>query len=497
MNEIASSSSTGTARVTLDLSRNIDGAAREVHERQPRRPADDVARQPDLSQGQPRCLAHHHPGADLEDEDAGPDLRRGLEHRQPAPVAGRRWANVDIGGGSLPAVRIELLPFALNKYGIGAEDVRAAIQASNANRPKGAIQGEGRRLKCTAQTPRLGRRATRRRGAGLVQRHRVRLQDVGAGGLDGIKARAPAAPQRRAGDRRPGHAPALNVFIQTVDSVRALLQAAGRPARDVTLQVASDSANSIRASLREVEITLMISVVLVVLVVSVFLRSVRATSCRRSRRWCCSAPSASCILGFSLNNLSLMALTVATGFVVDDAIVVLENTSRHIEAGMTRMKAALLGAREVGFSASLVAVFIPLLFMGGQVGRLFREFAVTLSAAVMISLVISLTTTPMCAWLLRPGGEAEKPPGRIARLAEHGYPLVLPALRGEPRLGPGQQGAGDVDPGGRWSASISISSRSRPRAFSAAGQRPDHGRGSNQSISSKAMATTSCARSST
>ncbi|MES1163119.1 MAG: efflux RND transporter permease subunit, partial [Rhizobacter sp.] len=137
------------------------------------------------------------------------------------------------------------------------------------------------------------------------------------------------------------------------------------------------------------------------------------------------------LLGFSLNNRSLMALTVAAGFVVDDAIVVLENTTRHLEAGMNRFEAALQGAREVGFtvlsiSVSLVAVFIPLLFMGGQVGRLFREFAVTLSAAVMISLVISLTTTPMmCAWLLKPGGKAEKPPGRVARAAERGYAWVL------------------------------------------------------------------------
>ncbi|MFL6674309.1 MAG: efflux RND transporter permease subunit, partial [Massilia sp.] len=176
----------------------------------------------------------------------------------------------------------------------------------------------------------------------------------------------------------------------------------------------------------------MISILLVVLVVSVFLRSVRATV----------VPAVATVvsllgtfgvmymLGFSLNNLSLMALTVATGFVVDDAIVVLENTSRHIEHGMDRMKAALLGAREVGFtvlsiSLSLVAVFIPLLFMGGQVGRLFREFAVTLSVAVLISLVISLTTTPMmCAWLLKPGGSGRKP-GRLARGAERGFERVL------------------------------------------------------------------------
>jgi multidrug efflux pump len=162
--------------------------------------------------------------------------------------------------------------------------------------------------------------------------------------------------------------------------------------------------------------------VLVVLVVSAFLRSARATI----------IPAVATVvsllgtfgvmylMGFSLNNLSLMALTVATGFVVDDAIVVLENTSRHIEAGMDRFKAALLGAREVGFtvlsiSLSLVAVFIPLLFMGGQVGRLFREFAVTLSAAVLISLVISLTTTPMmCAWLLKPDAHEQAARARRA-----------------------------------------------------------------------------------
>ena len=226
--------------------------------------------------------------------------------------------------------------------------------------------------------------------------------------------------------------PGANV-IATVDGVRALLpQLQAQLPGDIKLQVASDSTNSIRSSLHEIEFTLILSIVLVVLVVSAFLRSVRATI----------IPAVATIvsllgtfgvmymLGFSLNNLSLMALTVATGFVVDDAIVVLENTQRHIEAGMDRFKAALLGAREVGFtvlsiSLSLVAVFIPLLFMGGQVGRLFREFAVTLSAAVMISLVISLTTTPMmCAWLLK-SGQQHKPPGAVARWFERGFERML------------------------------------------------------------------------
>jgi multidrug efflux pump len=217
--------------------------------------------------------------------------------------------------------------------------------------------------------------------------------------------------------------------IETVDSVRALLpELQDQLPDDIKLNVATDRTHSIRSSLREVEITLLIAIVLVVLVVSAFLRSVRATI----------IPAVATVvsllgtfgvmymMGFSLNNLSLMALTVATGFVVDDAIVVLENTSRHIEAGMDRFKAALLGAREVGFtvmsiSLSLVAVFIPLLFMGGQAGRLFREFAVTLSAAVMISLVISLTTTPMmCAWLLRPDAHGHRP-GRVSRWFERGF----------------------------------------------------------------------------
>ncbi|MDE2486053.1 MAG: efflux RND transporter permease subunit [Alphaproteobacteria bacterium] len=206
---------------------------------------------------------------------------------------------------------------------------------------------------------------------------------------------------------------------------------------DIRIQVASDATTSIRASLHEIEITLLIAVALVVLVVSAFLRSARATVIPAAATVVSllGTLGAMYLLGFSLNNLSLMALTVATGFVVDDAIVVLENTSRHLEAGMGRFQAALLGAREVGFtvlsiSVSLVAVFIPLLFMGGQVGRLFREFAVTLSASVMISLVISLTTTPMmCAWLLRPHAR-RRPHNRLARWAEQAWSRILLTYEG-------------------------------------------------------------------
>jgi len=443
VNEITSQSSTGSTRVTLqfDLSRNIDGAAREVQ-------AAINASRVDL----PSTLRSN-PTYRKANPAASPVIILALTSKTKTPgqiyesvsnIVSQRLSQVDgvgdveIGGGSLPAVRIELSPFALNKVGISTEDVRAAIQASNANRPKGTVQGDGRRLQIYTQTPAL--RASDYAPMVIAWRNgaAVRLQDV-AQVVDGVE------DTRTLGlfNGEPAiivlitRQPSANV-IQTVDAVRALLPElqADLPA-DVTLQVATDSTNSIRASLREVELTLVISVILVVLVVSLFLRSVRATI----------VPAVATVvallgtfgvmylLGFSLNNLSLMALTVATGFVVDDAIVVLENTSRHIEAGMTRMQAALLGAREVGFtvlsiSISLVAVFIPLLFMGGQPGRLFKEFAVTLSAAVLISLVISLTTTPMmCAWLLKPGGAHAKPPGRavaaFSRVAERGYEWVL------------------------------------------------------------------------
>ncbi|HMC14913.1 MAG TPA: efflux RND transporter permease subunit, partial [Albitalea sp.] len=339
--------------------------------------------------------------------------------------------DVELGGGSLPAVRVELLPYSLNRYGVSMEDVRAALQASNATRPKGAIEGNGQRFQIYSANGSGGRKAADYRGLVVAWRGGapIRLSDI-AEVVDGVE------DSRTLGlfngepavivliTRQPG----ANV-IETVDGVRALLpELQAQLPQDVAIRVASDSTNSIRASLREIEGTLVISIILVVLVVGAFLRSARATV----------IPAAATVvsllgtfgvmvlMGFSLNNLSLMALTVSTGFVVDDAIVVLENTSRHIEAGMDRFEAALLGAREVGFtvlsiSLSLVAVFIPLLFMGGQVGRLFREFAVTLSVAVMISLVISLTTTPMmCAWLLEPPGEARRP-GRLARLAERAY----------------------------------------------------------------------------
>ncbi|NHZ62986.1 efflux RND transporter permease subunit [Massilia genomosp. 1] len=441
VNEMTSSSGSGSTRVSLqfDLNRKIDSAAREVQ-------AAISAARADL----PSTLKSNPTYRKANPSDA-PIIILALTSRTKSPgqifesvsnLVQQKLAqvqgvgDVEIGGGSLPAVRVELLPYALNRYGVSTEDVRAAIQSTNANRPKGAIEGNGMRLQIYSQasTATGGRSAADYRSLVVAWRNgaAVRLDDV-AEVIDGVENvntlglfnGQPAVIVLIT--RQPG----ANV-IETVDGVRALvpmLQA--QLPQDVKLEVASDSTNSIRSSLAEIELTLMISILLVVLVVSLFLRSVRATI----------IPAVATVvsllgtfgvmymLGFSLNNLSLMALTVATGFVVDDAIVVLENTARHIENGMDRMQAALLGAREVGFtvlsiSLSLVAVFIPLLFMGGQVGRLFREFAVTLSAAVMISLVISLTTTPMmCAWLLKPT-DIERQPGRFARWAERGFDRI-------------------------------------------------------------------------
>jgi len=441
VNEMTSSSSTGSTRINLqfELNRQIDAAAREVQ-------AAISASRADL----PATLRSNPTYRKANPSDA-PVIILALTSKTKSPaqiyesvsnLVQQRLAQVrgvgevEIGGGSLPAVRVELVPYAMNRYGVSSEDVRAAIQASNPNRPKGEIEGNGNRLQIYSQPAGGdGRSASDYRDLVVAWRDgaAVRLSDVATvfdgpenvytlGLFNGQPAVIVLVTRQ----------PEANV-IETVDGIRDLLPSlqAQLPG-DISLAVASDRTNSIRASLHEIEFTLVLSIVLVVAVVSVFLRSLRATV----------VPAVATVvsllgtfgvmyaLGFSLNNLSLMALTVAAGFVVDDAIVVLENTARHIENGMDRMQAALLGAREVGFtvlsiSLSLVAAFIPLLFMGGQVGRLFREFAVTLSAAVLISLVISLTTTPMmCAWLLRKE-DKDKQPGRLARWSESGFARVL------------------------------------------------------------------------
>ena len=446
VNEMTSSSGNGSTRISLqfDLNRNIDAAAREVQA------AINAARSdlPSTLRSNPTYRKANPADAPViilaltsKTRSTGQvyDEVSTLLQQKIAQVEG--VGDVELGGSTLPAVRVELNPFALNRYGVSTEDVRAALQASNANRPKGAIEGNGQRFQIYSgsSTAAGGLKAVDYRSLIVAWRNNaaIRLSEV-ASVVDGVEnvntlGLFNGEPAVIVLVRRQ---PGANV-IATVDGVRALLpELQAQLPQDVRIAVATDATQSIRASLHEIEVTLLISIALVVLVVSAFLRSARATV----------IPAVATIvsllgtfavmylLGFSLNNLSLMALTVATGFVVDDAIVVLENTSRHIEAGMNRFEAALLGAREVGFtvlsiSLSLVAVFIPLLFMAGQTGRLFREFAVTLSVAVMISLVISLTTTPMmCAWLLKSkaqlDADALKPPGPLAfipRWLESGY----------------------------------------------------------------------------
>ena len=435
--EMTSVSSLGSARVILqfDIGRDINGAARDVQV------AINAARA-DL----PTNLRSYPTSRKLNPASA-PILIYTLTSDTLVPaqlydaastVLAQKLSQVEgvgevsVGGGSLPAVRVELIPPALFKYGIGLEDVRAALAGANAHSPKGGIDVGSQRYQLYAND-----QATKADDyKPLVVAYRngaaVRLTDVGdvidsvenvrTIGLSNSKPAVVMIVYRQAGAN----------IIQMVDRVKALmpqLQASVSPAIDVTLAV--DRSKTIRASLRDVEITLLIAVALVILVVFAFLRNARATLVP------VVAVAVSLIatfavmylMGYSLDIFSLMALTVATGFVVDDAIVVLENITRHMDAGMARMEATLLGAREVGFtvlsmSVSLIAVFVPILMMGGLVGRLFREFAMTITIAIVISLVVSLTTTPMmCAVLLR--DERGRPHGRIYRFSERVFELML------------------------------------------------------------------------
>lgn len=340
--------------------------------------------------------------------------------------------NVGVGGGSPPAVRVDMNPTVLNHFGIGLEDVRAVLGAANANRPKGQVS-DGGRTWSVSSTDQL---FTADEYKPLIVAYRngapVRLGDVATvtDSVEDVRAFGMT-------DGKPTimiivfRQPGANI-IATVDRILALLpQLEAQIPADMSLKVSSDRTSSIRASLHEVQLTLLISVVLVILVVFLFLRDLRTTL----------IPSVAVpvslvgtfgvmyLAGYSLDNLSLMALTIATGFVVDDAIVVIENITRHLEAGLSPLQASLLGAREIGFtvlsiSVSLVAVFIPILLMSGIVGRLFREFAVTLSTAIAVSLLVSLTTTPMmCATLLKSKGEQRH--GMFFRASEWFFNTIL------------------------------------------------------------------------
>ena len=350
---------------------------------------------------------------------------------------------VDVSGSANPAVRVELEPDALFHYGVGLEDVRAALASANANSPKGAIEFKGNRFQL--YTNDQASKADQYRDLVVAYRNgsAVRLSDV-AEVVDSVEdlRNLGLINNKRAVLVILYRQPGANI-IETIDRVKSMLPQlqAALPA-DVEITPTADRSTTIRASLHDTELTLMIAVALVVMVVFLFLRNWRATLIPSV-----AVPisiigtfAAMYLLGFSLDNLSLMALTIATGFVVDDAIVVLENISRHIENGVPRMKAAILGAKEVGFtvlsiSVSLVAVFLPILLMGGIVGRLFREFALTLSLAIGVSLVVSLTVTPMmCSRLL---ARAARKDGRRPHRALARTPVRPDAARlcAHPRLG--------------------------------------------------------------
>ena len=412
--EMTSQSTIGNVRVTLQfgLDRDIDGAARDVQ-------AAINAARADL----PTSLKSNPTYRKVNPADApimilaltSDTATQGQIYDSASTILAQKLSQlsgvgqVTVGGSALPAVRVELNPRALFKYAIGLEDVRAALAAANANSPKGALEEQGSHFQL--YTNDQARHATDYKNLLIAYRDNapVRLSDIAD-----VKDSVEDLRNQGLFGGKPSvlliitKQPGANI-IATIDAIKAMLPdlRASIPTA-IDLSLAMDRSTTIRASLHDVERTMGISTLLVIMVVFLFLRNARASI----------IPSIAVpvsmvgtfgvmyLLNYSLDNLSLMAMTIATGFVVDDAIVVLENVTRHIEAGVPRFKAAIQGAQEVGFtvlsmSLSLIAVFTPILLMGGLIGRLFHEFAVTLSVAILVSLAVSLTTTPMlCArWL--------------------------------------------------------------------------------------------------
>ena len=435
--EMTSVSSLGSTRIILqfDLKRDIDGAARDVQAAingarsllPSGLPSNPTYRKVNPAEAPILILAM-----------TSDTLTRGQIYDAASTILAQKLSQlkgvgqVGVSGSALPAVRAELNPALLNRYGISAEQVRLAIAYANANRPKGSVEAGNKYWQIAANDQ--AKKAADYRPVIVSYKNgaAVRLSDLGEV-TDSVQ------DVRNAGYFNGKPAVLLIIFkqpganvIETVDSIKDLMPQlqASIPAA-IDLQISSDRTPTIRASLKEVERTLIISIFLVIMVVFLFLRNGRSTLIPGI-----AVPvsligtfGVMYLAGYTLDNLSLMALTVATGFVVDDAIVVLENISRHIEAGMKPFQAALTGAREVGFtvlsmSTSLIAVFIPILLMGGVVGRLFREFAVTLSAAVIVSMLVSLSTTPMmCARMLK--AKEEQKSGWFDRKSRRVFDAVL------------------------------------------------------------------------
>jgi multidrug efflux pump len=413
--EMTSSSNLGTTSITLqfELTRNIDGAARDVQAAinaarsylPTNLPANPTYRKVNPADAPIMILALT---SNVYDRGSLYDAASTIMQQRLSQIEG--VGQVSVGGSSLPAVRVEVNPTQLNSYGLGLQDVASLLKAQNANSPKGQIMNGSTTADVTTNDQLLRAGDYKPLVVGYHNGAAVKLSDIADVQDATENIRAAGFVNGKPSvliiiSRQPG----ANI-IDTVDRIRAAIPAlkASIPAA-IDTEIVLDRTTTIRASVHDVERTLLISIALVILVVFVFLRSVRATI----------IPSVAVpvsLIGtfgvmylchYSIDNLSLMALTISTGFVVDDAIVVIENITRYLEEGMAPMQAALKGASEIGFtvlsiSISLVAVFIPILMMGGIVGRLFREFAVTLSVAILVSLAISLTTTPMmCSRLLK------------------------------------------------------------------------------------------------
>jgi multidrug efflux pump len=411
--EMTSSSNLGSTSITIqfDLDRNIDGAARDVQA------AINAAR----SQ-LPANLPSNPSYRKVNPADApimiisltSPTYSTGEIYDIASTVLQQKLSQVEgvglvrVGGSSLPAVRVELNPTVLNKYGISTTDLAKTIAASNANRPKGQLNNGISTSEIITNDQIFRAYQYRPLIISYQNGKAVKLSDV-------AEVKDSVEDLRNAGLLNGQPAVALIIFkqpganvIKTVDLIRQMLPSfkAAVPAA-IHMNVTLDRTITIRSSLEDIEATLIIAMLLVILVVYIFLQSTRSMLIPGV-----AVPLSLLgtfgimyLLGYSLNSLSLMALTISTGFVVDDAVVVLENITRHIEMGAKPLQAALKGAQEVNFtvismSFSLIAVFIPILFMGGIVGRLFREFAVTLSVAILVSLVVSLTVTPMMSALL-------------------------------------------------------------------------------------------------
>ncbi|HUA92911.1 MAG TPA: efflux RND transporter permease subunit [Terracidiphilus sp.] len=445
VNQMTSSSSLGTASVALqfDINRNIDAAARDVQA------AINAARTqlPSYLPQNPNYRKANPADAPILiltlSSDVVPkamiyDMADSILAQKISQVQG--VGQVFVGGSASPAVRVELNPMQLGNNGIGLEAVRTALANANANRPKGAFQDEGHRwaIGDNDQMFKAREYAPIIVGYNKTTGAPVRLSDLGevydgvanslTGGMTGVNpVVGPSGQVHDAIMLFIFKSPGANV-ISTVDRVLAelpRLQASIPPT--IAINVVSDRTVTIRASVRDVEISLLISVILVVLVVFLFLREVWATIIPSIAvpLSLVSTFGVMSLLGYSIDNLSLMALTISTGFVVDDAIVVIENITRYLEMGMKPFDAAMKGSREIGFtvlsmSTSLIAVFTPILLMGGIVGKLFREFAVTLSVAIAASLLVSLTTTPMlCARFLKPRDECRH--GALYRASERAF----------------------------------------------------------------------------